>query len=138
MTKLTILSDIDDYRTHPDVRWKSRNLSVNMREYKLRFEVEGGEKTVTVYKGFEADGSTGSSVTGLIGIPADGHNRPAWLVHDYLYVTQKFSRKFTDDLFLEMLLKLGMGRTRSYAAYYAVRALGGLYWNTRKERPLNK
>ena len=54
----------------------------------------------------------------------------AAIVHDWLYSKNetKWSRKESDEMYLEMLRVLGAGFVRRYTMYYAVRLFGGRAW----------
>jgi hypothetical protein len=125
---MKIISDVSNYRNHPDIRWQGRTVSVNMHDYTVKYSINGVEKEVIVPKGFRADGSSFANISALIGIHSDGRNRPAWLIHDYLYEKRIGTRKEADLLFYHLLKVLNMGDARAFAAYWSVRLFGGSWW----------
>ena len=65
-------------------------------------------------------------------IPVNGRHSPAAIVHDYLYATQRCTRKQADETFLWAMESLGVNAVRRYAMYAGVRAFGWLVWAERK------
>lgn len=67
-----------------------------------------------------------------------GRIKPAAIVHDYLYhlrgeyELERFTRKEVDQIFLEIMKRVGMPFLKRQAAYRAVRAFGWMYWNKPK------
>jgi hypothetical protein len=128
--QIEVITNINDIANHPDVRWQARNISVNMKPWTVTLKINGEPKTFTVPKGFQADGSSAASISSIIGIMADGRNRPAWLLHDYLYDhSNGLTRKQADYIFYYMLKALNMGDFRAKLAYAAARLAGWIYWN---------
>lgn len=89
-----------------------------------------GSVIVEVAPGMETDGaSIPRLLWRLIGCPLRGRYAPAAIVHDALYREQPLSRRLADDLFLEMLLDLGVSRWRAWAMHRAVRLGGRAAWS---------
>ncbi len=61
-------------------------------------------------------------------IPVNGDHRQAAIVHDFLFVTQPFSRAETDGVFLQAMTDCGVRWSQRWAMYVAVRAGGWLPW----------
>jgi hypothetical protein len=67
-------------------------------------------------------------------IPPWGEYSPAAVVHDWLYTKAKCKRKEADDIFLELMERLGVPVIVRTAMYWAVRIGGGIVWgHPRKE-----
>ena len=91
--------------------------------------------TITVPKGFVSDGASIPSIMwGIIGSPWSGKYPHAALVHDYLYFSQRFSRKISDEIFLEAMSILGVNWFKRRLMFRAVRTFGWLCWKKRKEK----
>ncbi len=87
-------------------------------------------------RGFVWDGaSVPAVVQGIIGKPWDCEYQYASLLHDYLYVTHKATRRNADDWFYADLRANGMGVARAYACWLAVHAFGGSRWDLRNVNP---
>jgi hypothetical protein len=94
---------------------------------------------ITVLKGFKYDRATVPRIFWVL-IDKDSLSNVAPLFHDLLYQhggvlpqTQvspyrRFSRKDTDDLFLELMTKCDVKKWRREAAYQAVRKFSGPFW----------
>jgi hypothetical protein len=94
---------------------------------------------ITVLKGFTYDRASIPRIFWVI-IDKDSLGNVAPLLHDLLYrnggllptnqVTpyRKFSRKETDDLFLEVATKCGVSKWRRDLVYQVVRNFGGSSW----------
>jgi hypothetical protein len=67
-------------------------------------------------------------------VPPWGRYSPAAVVHDYLYQSAKVSRKEADDIFLELMARLGVPRWKRYTMYWAVRGFGGFAWDAHRKR----
>lgn len=67
--------------------------------------------------------------------PWDTHRR-AGVVHDWLYTTQKHTRKEADQVFLEAMKALGVPLWKRQAMYAAVRMFGFVAWNNHKKENL--
>ena len=98
-----------------------------------------GAYSITVLKGFPYDRASIPRIFWVI-IDKDSLGNVAPLLHDLLYrhagvlpqnqvsPYRKFSRKETDDLFLEVATKCGVKKWRRELAYQAVRNFGGSSW----------
>lgn len=84
-----------------------------------------------------------ASVPGVLRsvINTHGNHSPAAIVHDWLYACKgtirlenkeefRYTRKWADDVFLEALEVCGVGATKRYTMYSAVRAGGMFAWNS--------
>ena len=79
-------------------------------------------------------------ITDLASIPAmlrgplnvNGSHRRAAVLHDYLYCTRPVSREEADDLFLEAMEAIGVGRVTRTLMWTAVRAFGWRVWNAKE------
>ena len=80
---------------------------------------------ITVYKDFDFDGASIPRIFWtLIGSPTTGKYTKAACLHDAFYASRVFSRKQSDDLFLEAMKADGVGMIKRNLIYSAVR-LGG-------------
>lgn len=103
------------------------------------YTYDGGAYQLTVLSGFTYDRASIPRVFWVL-IDKDSLGNVAPLVHDLLYRSggvlpqtqvspyRKFSRKETDDLFLEVMTKCGVAEWRRAAAYQAVRRFAGRAW----------
>lgn len=98
-----------------------------------------GAYSLTVFKGFTYDRASIPRIFWVI-IDKDSLSNVPPLLHDLLYrhggvlptnqvsPYRKFSRKDTDDLFLELMTKCGVTPWRRELAYQAVRKFAGSAW----------
>jgi hypothetical protein len=99
------------------------------------YEAKSGCK-IEVPVGFETD--LASVPWGLWNIlPKDGDYAPAAIIHDWLYTSHDLcgkpcERAAADDILLEGMEELGIGRVRRYIIWAAVRVGGSHAWS--KER----
>jgi hypothetical protein len=85
------------------------------------YEIKG----YTIPKGFVTDFATLPRFSlSLMGRPTRAQFQRASLVHDYLLVTKKPSRKEADELFLEVLLEDGVNKRKAYMMYLGVSIFG--------------
>jgi len=103
------------------------------------YTYQAGTYSITVPKGFVYDRASIPRVFWVL-IDKDSLSNVAPLFHDLLYRNggvlptnqvspyRKFSRKETDDLFLELMTKCGVNKWRREAAYQAVRRGAELAW----------
>lgn len=103
------------------------------------YTYKSGAYSITVPKGFVYDRASIPRVFWVL-IDKDSLSNVAPLFHDLLYRNggvlptnqvspyRKFSRKETDDLFLELMTKCGVNKWRREAAYQAVRRGAELAW----------
>lgn len=78
---------------------------------------------IAVHKGFITDLASVPRIFWNI-LPPNGKYGKATVVHDYLYVNAIESKKYADDVFLEAMKVLGVGKAKRYMMYYAVRMFG--------------
>lgn len=82
---------------------------------------------IVVPKGFTTDFAS----IPLILLPILGYGfkySKASVIHDYLYSTQSLSRKSCDDIFLNVMIEVGINPIKAKLAYYAVRVFGGSHY----------
>lgn len=103
------------------------------------YTYDSGAYRITVLNGFTYDRASIPRVLWVL-IDKDSLSNVAPLLHDLLYrhggalpenqvsPYRKFSRKDTDDLFLELMTDCGVKRWRREAAYQAVRRFSGFAW----------
>ena len=106
------------------------------KQYKLLKDVHlelSNKDIITIPKGFEWDLSSVPRLFWAI-MPPDGDFEIGALIHDYIYQTKNYSRKFGD---LEMFIwskvtnstsKWSIKNIDNYVRYYIVRLFGGFVW----------
>jgi hypothetical protein len=94
--------------------------------------------TIRVPKGFVSDGaSVPRSVYSIIGHPFGKYLESA-IIHDYLYRDETefdASRAEADSIFLELMKAQGIGFSKRWAMYLAVRSGGWLSFKKRRAMP---
>ncbi len=99
-----------------------------MMDFEYHIGSEDSEEVVEIYKGFLTDGASIPKIFwSLIGGPL-GRYGPAAVVHDYLYIKGTYSRKRTDQIFLEAMQVLNVSRIKRHLMYWAVRMAAGIPW----------
>jgi Protein of unknown function (DUF1353) len=103
------------------------------------YTYDSGAYRITVLKGFTYDRASIPRIFWVI-IDKDSLGNVAPLLHDLLYRNggvlptnqvspyRQFSRKETDDLFLEVAAKCGVNKWRREVVYQVVRNFGGSSW----------
>jgi hypothetical protein len=90
-------------------------------------------RVIEVPQGFVTDFASVPRIFWRI-IPPWGEYSPAAVVHDWLYTKAECTRKEADDIFLELMARLGVPLVVRTAMYWAVRIGGGFVWgHPRKE-----
>lgn len=115
-TESLVVSPLSDGRT-----W------VILRPFSYDVGIEGSGDTVRVRTGFMTDFA---SIPRLLWIflPCWGKYGNAAVIHDWLYWSQKRSRKEADSIMLEGMTVLEVPVWQKYSIYSAVRAFGWLAW----------
>ena len=108
------------------------------RQFKLlcdfAYETIGGI-TITVPKDFVSDGASIPRIFwSLIGSPWDSEYGYAAVIHDYGYATQRYSRKYVDDIFLEGMTEKNVPLLKRRIMYRAVRVWSWIPWLIHKRR----
>ena len=105
------------------------------------YPYNGGAYTITALAGFRYDRASVPRIVWVL-IDKDSLSNVAPLFHDLLYRNggelpqnqvspyRTFSRKDTDDLFLELMNRCGVKPWRARAAYRAVREFAGPAWKS--------
>lgn len=92
------------------------------------------EKVVIIPEGFRWDLSSSPRIVWAI-LPPDGDFELGSLIHDYLYKTKLFSRKFADREMLKWSKKtnttnkISLRKIDNYVRFFFVRILGWLAWD---------
>ena len=99
---------------------------------------EDGRFYVTVPVGFEFDFASIPKFA-QAWLPKAGmlYDRASCL-HDYLYVTELFSRKECDKLFYKAMLSDGVPKSRAWIMYQAVRLGGRIPWRQHTLSTINE
>ena len=89
-------------------------------------------RTIIVPVGFVTD--LASIPRGLWNLlPKSGAYNEAGVVHDYLYRINGVTRKEADEVFLQAMEELGVGRVRRTLMWSAVRMFAGRKWKQYRE-----
>lgn len=94
-------------------------------------------KGYCIPKGFETDFASVPKSLWNILPPLGKHNR-ASLLHDFLYVNNINSRKYSDHLFLCTMLEDGVNKIKAYLMYFGVRLGGQKWWNHKGKKRVFK
>jgi len=87
---------------------------------------------ITVEEGFVTNFASVPRVFWPILSPVDSHGK-AGVVHDYCYYKGLYTRKRSDEIFLEGLRVLDTPEWKALSMYQAVRAFGWHRWNFLRE-----
>lgn len=107
---------------------------INSRLWKIEREFiyfigkEDSDEFVVVPIGFTTDFASVPRLFWTI-LPPDGTYTQAAVLHDYLYHTQQYSRKRSDEIFYEAMGILKVPRWKKWIMYKCVRLFGGKGWN---------
>lgn len=92
------------------------------------------DEIIKVPKGFVTDFASVPRIIWPIISPVDTHAKAA-VVHDYCYSTALYSRKRSDQIFLEALTVLKVSYLKRMIMYRSVRMIGWYPWrNHRKQK----
>lgn len=100
--------------------------------YLLRsdFKIHLDGITYEVGAGFEYDSmSLPKFIRQTCNLNIDGVHRAAFMLHDYHYKTKQLPREFVDRTLYEMLISLGITRTKSRAIHELARDYGWIFWD---------
>lgn len=84
--------------------------------------------SVTIRPGFRFSASIPRFFWRVVGHPLQGEFLPASLVHDALYQSEYTTRLIADKAFLHLLRNQGVGKSKAYTMYAAVRSCGWWLW----------
>jgi len=100
-------------------------------------EEDSGE-SINVPVGFKTDfASVPRLLWGMI--PQWGKYGNAAVVHDYCYWSQAYTRKRSDEIFMEGMLVLQVSSLLRHILYYAVRIFGFLaWWKNKRDKESGK
>lgn len=141
---LITLTNVRDLQKYFSVIKKQRVFGSIGRQYYQLLEplnvILSNNETINIPAGFTWDlSSVPKALWGLF--PPDGDFELAALIHDYLYITQKYSRKFADnEMFvwskaLSSTKKLISNRNiDNFIRFHVVRMFGWTVWNRRKKK----
>lgn len=85
------------------------------------------KEVITIPKGFETDFASIPRIFWVLISPIDKHAKAA-VVHDYCYKYAPYTRKRSDQIFLEAMKVLNVPKWKQYCIYYAVRIFSILPW----------
>lgn len=99
---------------------------VDVRALRVPQKIRG----LWIPRGFVWNGaSVPAAAHPIIGTPWMCEFQLASLLHDYLYVTHKATRRNADDWFYNDLRSAGMGVVKAYMCWLAVRMFGQCAWD---------
>ena len=110
-------------------------------DYRVKFDLDGVERTVTVPKGMTTDLASVPRVFRSI-VGQVGPHLEAAIVHDFLYIAwqdvpnrgaRDEDRNFADRLFLRSMRDAGMSWWEAHPIYMAVDGFGGSTYRERDE-----
>jgi len=90
---------------------------------------------ISVPVGFKTDLGSIPQVLQAI-FPKDGKAVLAYIIHDYLYSTGKYSRSECDDILEEAMERLGVGWGTRFSVREGLRLGGWVAWNRHREKEL--
>ncbi|MFC7515109.1 DUF1353 domain-containing protein [Herbaspirillum sp. GCM10030257] len=99
----------------------------------LEYESDVAKRIFVVPAGFETDLASVPRLP-LAYMLFGGVGDAAAVVHDYLYTTQKVSRKMADNVLAEAMKVSGVAGWRRGPMWFGVRMFGWLHW--KKPKPL--
>lgn len=91
----------------------------------------GASGIITIPAGFECDLA---SIPHALPLAMAVNTEAAALVHDWLYVTGKFSRKTSDAILYLALIDSGVSEDRSSVIYEGVRIGGAVPWKEHRSK----
>ena len=102
------------------------------REFTYYIGEENSNEFVTVPKGFETDFASVPRLFWSI-LPPDGTYTQAAVLHDFLYSVQLYTRKRSDEIFLEAMAVLRVWVVRRLIMFSQVRLWGFIPWNKKRK-----
>ena len=94
---------------------------------------EGSDESINVPVGFKTDFASIPRILWGV-IPRWGRYGNAAVVHDYCYWSQTYTRKRSDEIFMEGMTVLKVSSLLRHIIYFAVRIFGFLAWRNNKRR----
>ena len=94
---------------------------------------EGSDESINVPVGFITDFASIPRILWGV-IPRWGRYGNAAVVHDYCYWSQTYTRKRSDEIFMEGMTVLQVSSLLRHIIYFAVRIFGCLAWQNNKRR----
>ncbi|PKN19154.1 MAG: hypothetical protein CVU71_08895 [Deltaproteobacteria bacterium HGW-Deltaproteobacteria-6] len=98
----------------------------------LEYSIGNSGVKISVPKGFVTDFASVPRILWPILSPYENYSRAA-IVHDYLYWTQKCTRKQADNIFLMAMKESSVSKRKCYTVYQGVRKGGEPAWNSNKK-----
>ena len=98
-----------------------------MRSFEYHVGSEDSGEIVAVPNGFITDFASVPRAFWWL-IPPDGSYTQAAVLHDFLYYTQMFTRKKSDDIFYEAMGVLEVPLWKRWIMWKVVRAFSWAYW----------
>ena len=99
-----------------------------VESFEYRVGAEDSEEVIIVPRGMTTDFASVPRIFWTI-LPPDGKYTAASIIHDYLYREKTYSRKRSDQIFLEGMEVLKVPSWKRYTMYYALRLFGFISWN---------
>lgn len=96
-----------------------------LKDYSFDVWYEGSSEKMVVPKWFMFEGASIPRIfRTLVGHPMTIKVLRAALIHDWLYITKKSSRKYADDVFYESMIISWVSKRKALLFYYMVR----IFW----------
>jgi len=102
-----------------------KNLWKNIEQFQYHVGCYPSKEVITVPIGYITNFASVPRIFWAIISPIDNHAKAA-VIHDYLYDTGYYTRKRSDEIFLEALNVLDVKPWKKYCLFYGVR-LGSWY-----------
>ena len=99
-----------------------------VESFEYRVGSENSEEVVKVPKGFKTDFASVPRIFWII-LPPDGKYSQSAVLHDILYRDKIYSRKRSDQIFVEAMTVLGVAKGKRLLMYSALRIFGFISWN---------
>ena len=103
------------------------------RKFTYYIGAEDSNAFVVVPKNFTTDFASVPRFFWIL-IPPDGLYTQAAVLHDYTYHKKLYARKYCDEIFLEAMQVLKVGKFKRWLMYQAVRRFGWIGWNKHRRK----
>lgn len=109
-----------------------------MEDFEYHVGSEDSNEVIKVPKGFITDGASIPKIFWSFIGGQWGKYGYAAVLHDFLYHTKIYTRKKSDQIFLEAMGVLGVPKWKRLLMYFAVRLAGWHPWKYRKPYVIDK
>lgn len=105
-----------------------KNLWKNLEQFEYHVGDYPSEEIITVPVDYVTNFASVPRIFWAIISPIDNHAKAA-VVHDYLYDSGRYTRKRSDEIFLEALNVLDVKTWKKHCLFYGVRLFSWYRWN---------